>query len=281
VTNAFYEIGHIARFQKMRKEEVADGDPRGVVWIFEPPRPGATYVMGVDATKGIPGWHRQLRTNDDGKTDNGAIEVLRVGKEGQPDVQVAEYAAPVDPEDLADVCNALGRLYAGRSDDGQCLANVEVWPGPGWMTVKKLIHVHGYTNIWVPKFINTLQPQGPRNVIGWQSNVRSMRDLWIKGTRHLSLGGFIPHSPWLVEEFTDCEVDRVKMTAKASFGTHDDRAIACLLAIWAAHDWSFGVIETTREDVRDRPEPNWQASDISADRLWDQWEERFSEICEE
>ena len=273
--------GSVVPMEKARYQD--DPEPRGLIWIFEPPAMNATYFMGVDATKGIPGWHRSLRTVDDEKTDNGVIEVIRKGNQdkGIPDQQVAEYAAPIDPEDLADVANALGRMYAGRNDDGQCMANIEVWPGPGWMTAKKMIHQYGYTNIWIPRYVNTLAPQSARNVIGWQSNQRTMRDLWIRGQKHISLKRLLIRSPWLVEEFTDCETDPVRMTAKATFGHHDDRAIAILLAIYAAHDWNSEMaIETEKRDVSEGPVASWQASDISADDLESAWEERFSELME-
>ena len=258
-----------------------DTDPRGVVWMYEPPTRNANYVMGVDATKGIPNWDRRLRTQNDDRTDNGAIEIIRVGMEGQPDRQVCEYAGPVDPEDLADIANALGRLYAGRNDDDQCLANIEVWPGPGWITAKKMIHQYGYTNMWIPRYVNTLQPQSARNVIGWQSNQRTMRDLWIKGTKHIASGLLTVHSPDLVDEFVDCETDPVKMTAKATFGHHDDRAIAMLLAVYAAHDWSSGMVETEKVEAVQGTVPEWQCSDISAEHLHEAWADRFSELLED
>ena len=118
-------------------EEVYDGDPRGIIWLYEPPSPRARYVMGVDASQGRTGWSRYNRTEDDSEIDNGAIEVIRLGtgEPGHPgftpDVQVAEYAAPIDPYDLATVANTMGRLYGGRNEDGQALAIIEVYPGPG------------------------------------------------------------------------------------------------------------------------------------------------------
>src|SRR5215471_10357239 len=107
-------------------DEVYDGDPRGIIWLFEPPSPRGRYVMGVDATQGRTGWSRYNRTEDDSDIDNGAICVLRLGR-GEPgtpqftsDAQVAEYAAPIDPYDLSKAVNFLGRLYSGRDEDGQC-----------------------------------------------------------------------------------------------------------------------------------------------------------------
>jgi len=250
-----FTVPKCGKIEVIPKDQL-DADPRGIVWMYEPPTRNANYCMGVDATKGIPNWDRRLRTQDDDRVDNGAIEIIRIGDGFKiPDAQVCEYAGPVDPEDLADVANALGRLYAGRSDDDQCMANIEVWPGPGWMTTKKMIHQYGYTNIWIPRYVNTLQ--------------------------HIARGLLKVYSPSLVEEFTDCETDPVKMTAKATFGHHDDRAIAILLAIYAAHDWTSGMIETEKIAAVPGSVPDWQRSDISAEGLMDAWSERFSELLED
>ncbi len=45
------------------------------------------------------------------------------------DIQVAEFAAPIDAEDAAGVVNFLGRMYAGASEEDQALAIIEVQPG--------------------------------------------------------------------------------------------------------------------------------------------------------
>src|SRR5438105_4562479 len=109
-----YQVGNF----DIAQTEITDRDPRGAIWMWEPYRNGHTYVVGVDPTVGITGWHRSLRTRDDHATDNGAIQVIRCGN---PDVQVAEYAAPVDAIELAPVVNLLGRLYGQGQEDGQAL----------------------------------------------------------------------------------------------------------------------------------------------------------------
>src|SRR5262245_12713784 len=99
---------------ELQRADPEDTDPRGLVHIYEPPRPTATYVLGVDPTVGITGWNRHLRTQSDEKVDNACVQVIRVGT---PDTQVAEYAAPIDAYELATVVNFLGRMYAGANED--------------------------------------------------------------------------------------------------------------------------------------------------------------------
>jgi len=257
-----------------------DHDARGIVWMYEEPNPRATYVMGIDPTVGLTGWDRALRTEDDTKTDNAAIEIIRVGYEGRPDVQVCEYAAPIDPEDLADVANALGRLYAGREEEEQCLCIVEVYPGPGLLTLRKMIDHYGYTKHFVWSYLDSAAPKLTKQ-LGWTASPKSVRDLWIRGSRHINRGGVVIYSPEFVEEMTDCETDPTKMTAKAIYGRHDDRVRALLMAIWAAHA-SSGQIET---EIRSRvelgvPAASWQASDMSLDRMYEAWDDRFAELSD-
>src|ERR1035437_3529346 len=85
-------------------------DPRGFLFCWKRPEPNATYYMGIDPTRGVTGWSRTMRSMADRTIDNGVIEVLKLGRRGLPDEQVAEYAAPIDPQDLATVGAKVGRL---------------------------------------------------------------------------------------------------------------------------------------------------------------------------
>lgn len=258
-----------------------DHDPRGVVWMYEEPSSRATYVMGIDPTVGITTWHRSLRTRDDLKTDNGAIEIIRVGRNGAPDVQVCEYAAPIDPEDLADVANALGRLYAGNDENEQCLCIIEVYPGPGLLTLRKMINHYGYTNHFLWKYLDSMSTR-PTNSLGWTASPKSVRDLWIRGSRHINRGNIVIYSDHFVEEMVDAEQDNLKMTAKAIYGRHDDRLRALLMAIWAAHDWSMQIETDSQSRVESGvPAASWQSSDMSSERMYEAWETRFEELSED
>jgi len=278
-TPTSYTIGTTQTLSPLDAGEI-DRDPRGIIWLWEPPRPRASYVMGIDPTMGIPNWDRMLRTRDDITVDNGAITVLRIGQEPEPDVQVAEYAAPIDPEDLGIVANALGRLYGGSNEDGQCLSIIEVYPGPGLQTLRKMITL-GYTNQYVWTYLDALVPHPSRTgALGWTATAKSVTHLWVRGAKFIHRDRVTINSPWLIEEMRSAEMDPVKMSAKAAYGAHDDRLRALLLTLWAGHHWTMEV-ETEREPVlAGEKVPSWQASDISAAKMWDEWEERFSELTE-
>lgn len=274
---------------------MTNSEARGICWLFEPPLNSATYVVGVDVAQGISNWDRAM-VMDDEKTDNSAVEVWRLGvreeiivdDSGQEkkirvptDYQVAEYAAPVDYEACAAVVNALGRLYRGRGSMGVAHTIIEVYPGPGWMTEKTLISKYGYLNFYTPKYINTLMPTTAGKGIGWTANYKNLQDLWILGTRHLNNRGAVLRSPWLLDEMkTTKPLSFTTHESEAESGKHDDRLRATMLAFWAAHDFSAQVkveMETTVE--KGAKAPSWQASDMSSDRLSDEWNKRFRDIA--
>lgn len=265
-------------------DDVYNDDPRGIVWLYEPPNPRARYVIGVDAAQGRTGWNRYNRMEDDSETDNGAIIVLRMGfgNPGEPgwkpDYQVAEYAAPIDPYDLAKVANALGRMYGGRDEDGQALCIVEVYPGPGGPTQRTMMETYGYTNFYRWQFLDTGMPsERSKFDYGWYSTKQSMQHLWTKGLRYIHRKQLVFKSPYLVEELADCEMDNVRHRGQASSG-HDDRATACLLALWAGHNWTFNV-EPRSSHVESGPVVEYQATDVSSDRMVELWDERWAELA--
>lgn len=282
---AEFRIGGRTRIIRA-SDEVYDGDPRGIVWLFEPPNPRARYVIAIDATQGRTGWSRYSRTEDDTGIDNGAIEVIRLGRGDPgtpgfvPDTQVAEYAAPIDPYDLATVGNALGRLYSGRDEDGMALCIIEVYPGPGGPTQRTMMEKYGYTNMYRFQYLDTGEQTAKQFDYGWYSNKQSMQHLWTRGLRCIHRRQLVFKSPYLVEEFADCEMDLVRLRGAAASGGHDDRATACLLALWAGHNWSFNV-EPQQTRIETGPSVEWQATDISSDRMQSAWDERWEELSRE
>lgn len=252
-----------------------DDDPRGIVWCWENPNPKAQYVLGVDTSVGITGWDRLLRTQEDKKIDNATIEVLRVGT---PDIQVAEYAAPIDHYELATVINFLGRMYAGNAEDGQALACIEMNNG-GWATHNELVNRYGYINMPLWRMTGKGLTEHITDRYGWYSTRSTRKDLWIKGMRHINARGVRINSPWLIEEMTDCTWDNfLAMTARGAYGSHDDRPVAMLIAIWYAHEWSLELNPPEEDRVERANMPDYQATAISIDSMSDAWDEQFSRM---
>lgn len=257
-----FSVSQSGTFSKL-EPSLYDGDPRGLLWMWEPPSKSHTYVMGIDVAYGRTGWSRYSRSKRD--KDNGAIEVFRMGRFGSPDQQVAEYAAPNDPFELGDIANLIGRLYAGTEDD-QCRCIGESTPGPGFGTLQRMMEL-GYTNhfIWEYFADGPVSQSGTRSM-WWSASQRNNRALWVKSASHINRRSVIIKSPWLAEEYADCRMDPEKEWAENVSG-RDDRVRAANLAIWMANGWSLNI-ERTAEPVRSTAailDP--QSSDMSMDEI--------------
>jgi hypothetical protein len=260
-----FTIGKAGRLDKMDTCEY-DGDPRGILWLYEPPSRSATYCCGVDPTVGRTSWSRYSRVKEDARTDNGAIEVIKVGKDGKKDVQVAEYAAPVDAFELGYITNLVARMYAGVEEES-CKVIIEVFPGPGAGTLQTLLEC-GVTNLFHWEYYGNTAAT-PTRAMGWHASPRTNRDLWVKASRHLVLQQCIIKSPWLVEEFSDCRMNIEKDYGENPNG-HDDRVRAFQLALWIANSWSMNI-ERITEKVATTAPIDWQASDMTMDEIHDGW----------
>lgn len=255
-----------------------DIDPRGILWMYEEPRQTAAYVVGCDPTVGKPGWNRWLRTDDDIAIDNAVIQVLRRTRE--KDIQVAEFAAPIDAIDIAPVCNAVGRLYKGNSEDGMAPMIVEA-TGPGAITIRELVDKFGYTNqfLW-HYYAGSMTPKAANSgdKIGWYSSRGANKDLWMRGVHHIHKGNAQIYSEHCIEEMADCLADAFTLIGEARYGRHDDRVFAMLLALWLANGWSTGGIdENEPSPVRQTEQLEAQESDMDYEEMVQSWNERVSD----
>lgn len=256
-------------------EEAVLEDPRGLLLMWEEPKGWAKYIMASDPSVGITGWNRGARTNGDHKTDNGVIQVFRPNaikmplfKDGKPwidpvtkvqkfvlrDLQVAEFAAPIDTVELARVANVIGRMYCGDAD-GMCEFIYESYPGPGPLMTQELIRL-GYGNLWMWEyFADSVAAQ--TSSIGWHATARSTKLLWTRARRHLMNRQVKIMSPFLVEEYANAVSDVQNQTAVGAYGNHDDRMRAANLALWAGHKWELDP-EINEETVTASAATDWQ-----------------------
>jgi len=279
--------------------EDIERDPRGLVLMWEPPEKTAKYVLGLDSSEGITGWSRATKVDGDHKTDNGAIEIIKVdgtweyaykeengkripdidlsnGKQRRiyKDVQVCEFAGPVDAVEIARIANVLGRIYAGEDDD-QCELIWESWPGCGLLATQELLRI-GYGNLWMWEYIDSVAET--TNRMGWRSTRESQRILWYRSRRHLMQRQSVIRSRFLLGELADAEIDMDKMRARASYGMHDDRMQAFCMATWAAHKWTYNV-DRTEEKVTTEPSQDYQryAPGLDDYETFSDWKSRMVE----
>lgn len=262
---------------RLAQAEALDGDTRGIVYTWEAPNPNELYILGVDTSVGITGWTRELRTQEDAKIDNAVIQVLRKGRTGRRDVQVAEYAAPIDHYELAHVVNFLGRMYAGADEMDQALACIEMNNG-GWATQTELINRYGYLNLPPWRQEGGITPRITER-FGWVSSRNNRRDLWVKGMRHINGRMVVLNSPALIEEMTDCTWDNfLSMTARGVYGAHDDRVVSLLIAIWYAHEWSLELDPPDDKKLEVSGLPDYQRSDSTYEEAQDEWNDRMERL---
>ena len=252
-------------------------DPRGIVWLWEPPQKRAQYVIGIDPTDGITGWTRYNRTDNDKRTNNGAIEITKF--EGNKATQVAEYAGPVDPFELGYIANILGRIYTGSNEDDQAKVILETYPGPGAMTLRKMVEL-GYGNFWTWEYYAEKIPEQTSKV-GWTASNQSIRDLWSKSSREICMDNVNIKSPWLVEEYADQRTDPIKGYAVSPNNTkgHGDRVRAMNLSLWAGFGWSMEVERTSVVITNDEQHTvDYAASDMSLEEIQNAWEDRMERM---
>lgn len=256
-----------------------DPDWRGLVKLWEPPRQRARYIMGIDPAGGIVNWSRARRFQDDAKIDNSAIEVIRVGNgRNIPDVQVAEFAAPMMAEDIVEIAVLLGRLYCGTSEFEEALCIIETSPGPGMLTYRGMVDRYAYRNMWRWEYLNTAIPT-IANSFGWNSNRETVRYLWDRFARHCGRNLLVYYSEALFAEMAGLQTDAKKTFPQPSGErVHDDRVRAMAMAVWAAHDWILEESPTPAKINDARRWINPQASDCSLEDMEDLWNEMFSEF---
>jgi hypothetical protein len=238
-------------------------DPRGLVLLWERPSPRESYFLGADAAEGISGWERALISTkaDDEEKDNSAIQLISKGRTGgkgerpAQDRQIAEFAAPVEPEVFAPIIHTLGKVFRGL-EDTECLANIETYPTPaGAITQRELMQKFRYSNFlpWVVFESGKIQQTGK---FGFRSDGRSVPQLWVSGKQHVhSVSGLI-RSRYLLSEMSYCKYDPIKQRGMAMDGWHDDRVTAYLLALWAAHNWAVA-------EIHEIPEPDSKSASVT------------------
>jgi hypothetical protein len=226
-------------------------EARGLILMYEQPSERHDYFGGADTAGGIANWSRYMRHKGDTDKDNAAIQIIRRGFYGKPDVQVCEFAAPIMPQDFAPYIALLGELYKGREECNQCLFTIEV-NGYGKVTQTELMEKYEYINLY--QRVNTKDGVNidVLNQFGWLTTIQSITELWTMGKKWISSGMLETRSKYLVREMRYCRDDDVRLKIARSMirgkaagvdketksQRHDDRVYATLFALEGAHGFS-------------------------------------------
>lgn len=238
VRNDLPEIRHIYDVDAQRRKLVGeqdpknwDNDPNNRIFIFEPPRFGFTYSVGVDASHGEEGH------------DYAAIQVVRVGSKFAKDMQVAEFCGYCSPDDLAGVAWILGHYYFDKENGLPALMAVEK-DGPGLVTLTELMKM-GYTNLYKERYEDKVG-FGQKDKYGWKTTgitrpliTKKIVDSIRKDEIMISSAFFLEEMKHFINHGFKVRgggVDGHVYYAHAQ-GEHDDKILALSIAFHVAHQY--------------------------------------------
>ena len=208
--------GQSFRLLPLKWQGYYEDDGLAKLYVWEPPRPGEHYGLGVDTSEGIG-------------LDRSVIEVCRKGRLGHTtDAQVAEYTNPkAGPVDLWPICMAIGTWYSTLVFDQIRQAKMVIERFHEGDVTQLELRKRGWTHFhhWLKIDNKKLQPSRAQK-IGWCTNawsrpqmmawlIKALRDEWLE-----------INSPWFINEMRDIERDESKAMLKAVYGGHDDRFMA-------------------------------------------------------
>ena len=236
-----YQIGGNYRLNRINEFSFDDTVPPFNCFVmWEPPRKGFVYTVGVDPSWGMG-------------QDRSVIHVLRNGTMHSPDTQVAEFVTDdINMHDLAPICNLIGRLYADETEQLEALMSVECNISDD--IVHDLRNKYGYGNLFIWKYYDSIKRQ-LSNKLGWWTNARTRPKLINKAMQYVKHGWWDIASPWMIAEMETIEKLEDQAQIKAASGLHDDLFMAGSIALWSAHDMEFGDLAGDAGEVaaeRDR-----------------------------
>ncbi len=232
-------------FQRLTPTEVAalPSLRESVLAIWEYPRPRGRrrYVMSVDVSDGLG-------------QDCSVIDLIRLPTFDEPAEQVAQYVSKtVDTQQLAFVCDAIGRLYPDE-DGVEALAAIET-NGHGLATQDTLQLHLGYSHFYVWEYADAASPDRRYSTrIGWVTTTRtrpillaSFRDAITNVDPITGQPDFILNSPITRAELRHFITPGPLAEAQAARGQHDDAILAAAIGYYVAWRLAGGEAEPLSE----------------------------------
>ena len=228
-------------------------EPLGLLLIWEGPKVGEKYCIGVDTADGVG-------------EDRSAVQVNRVGSPIRPDELVCEWVGNVNGLELAPVVHAIAQLYStdgnepvvciemNRGDVVQCEMRIRY----GWSNFYRYRHYDKVNGGWAVR-------------VGWHTNAETRPRLLSCAVQHIKACHWKINSPWTIDEISNFEYNSEKMTMKASVGSRDDRVMSAMIALYCskelyeANDY-VSTLEGEEANV-EKSKRNPQTTDVSAESL--------------
>lgn len=210
--------------------------------IWQLPRKGQRYILGVDVADGIG-------------QDRSVCDVFRMGTLEECEEQVAQFISDaVPPRQFAGVIDAIGHLYAGP-DGREALAAIEC--NNHGLSVQDTLQLHlGYRHFYIWEVLDQADPQKRWTTkMGWVTTTRTrpllLDQLYTGITTIDPISGYSEcriNSPFTLDEMRDFKTDGQLWEAEAAKGAHDD----CLIAAGIAHFVCWRLAGGEVEPLADR-----------------------------
>lgn len=207
-------------------------DPLGKFLIFEEPKEGFDYSMGMDTGTGVGG-------------DRSVICMTKIGIEAEPDFQVAEYASDnVSLDDIYIFGSALAALYGKHlADHRHPKIIIEQRRKFGDRPYSMMRFGMGFTrwHLWGQGFDRKTREDkhiGKNPRVGWFTNEWSRPMLIGSSLGAVENRWYVVRSKWLAEEISGIE-QRITESGKTRMdhetGEHDDRVFAAAMSYFTMH----------------------------------------------
>lgn len=218
---------------RLHLEDVAEKTRRDPSWrilstdevghrlrVWEKPETGESYYIGADVAHGIEG------------RDYSCAQIIRIGRGGAPDAQVAEWHGWISPTPFGDVLAALGYWYNTceiASEINDC----------GQKTYMQLYRILEYPYLFRWKHYDRVK-NFYSDLMAWQTTSKT-RPLLITKMRESIIDNTI-------RIYSYDTVDELFTFASDDDGgrfegqdNNDDQVFALMIAVWCAHDSDYGM----------------------------------------
>jgi hypothetical protein len=211
--------------------------------IYETPKRGCFYYVGVDCARGME--------EETGRaTGDFSSIIVYNGTTGDIAARFAEWA---DPEITAEQCDLVGRWY------GKAMMNVELTGNLGLWCMKRLRDNYHYPNFyrWKGKDDKALKPNASHPAICWETTTYS-RNLMFASFRAAVRagmkgipGGLAPKDSELIDQMDLCTMSGGRFEVEKG---HDDVLFAAMIAVVACDQWPPPNVLSFRHNVLENPE---------------------------
>lgn len=210
--------------------------------IWQLPRRGHRYVMGVDVADGLG-------------QDRSVCDVFRLGTVEEPEEQVAQFVTDsIPPRAFAGILDAIGHLYVWP-DGREAMAAIEC--NNHGLSVQDTLQLHlGYRHFYIWEVLDQADPQKRFTTrMGWVTTPKTrpilLDQLYTGVTTIDPITGFSDcrlNSSITIDEMRDFQTEGALWEAEAARGAHDD----CLIAAGIAHYVSWRLMGGEHEPLADR-----------------------------